>query len=230
MGQKIHPLGLRIGITQKHRSSWFADSANYSRLLQEDYSIRKSIQNYVRTSMQGSLRRQGQNQPAHPGIACIQINRVADQVQLDIYTAFPALIVQEDGQGIERLRQVLQKSFTEDRNIRIAIHEISRPDSESTIIAEYIAQQLERRVAFRRAMKMAIQRAKNAGVKGIKIQVAGRLNGAEIARAEWLREGRVPLHTLRADIDYCQYEAQTIYGILGIKVWIFKGEVVSMRR
>ncbi|NEN94951.1 MAG: 30S ribosomal protein S3 [Moorea sp. SIO3I7] len=210
MGQKIHPIGFRLGITQEHRSRWFADSKRYPLLLQEDYQIRQ----YVEKNLNNA------------GISDIRIERKADQIDLEIHTARPGVVVGRGGSGIESLRVGLQKALHNSRQIRINVVEVSRVDADATLIAEYIAQQLERRVSFRRVVRQAIQRAQRADVQGIKVQVGGRLNGAEIARSEWTREGRVPLHTLRANIDYSYKTAQTIYGILGIKVWVFKGEVI----
>lgn len=211
MGQKIHPIGFRLGITQDHRSRWFADSKRYSDLLQEDYKIRQ----YVYKTL------------SNAGISDVRIERKADQIDLEIRTARPGVVVGRGGAGIESLREGLQKELQDsNRQIRINVVEVTRVDADSSLIAEFIAQQLERRVSFRRVIRQAIQRAQRAGVEGIKIQVSGRLNGAEIARTEYTREGKVPLHTLRADIDYTYRTAQTIYGVLGIKVWVFKGEIV----
>ena len=211
MGQKIHPIGFRLGIIQDHRSRWFADGERYPELLQEDYKIRQFV---------------GKNL-SNAGISKVRIERKADQIDLEVRTARPGVVVGRGGTGIESLRAGLQKELKDDnRQIRINVVEVSRVDAEAALVAEYIIQQLERRVSFRRVVRQAIQRAQRAGVEGIKIQVSGRLNGAEIARTEWTREGRVPLHTLRADVDYSYRTAQTTYGILGVKVWIFKGEVI----
>ena len=210
MGQKINPVGFRLGITKEHLSRWYADSKQYPELLQEDYKIRQ----YVEANLNNA------------GISKVLIERKADQVDLEIHTARPGVVVGRGGSGIEALRTGLQKSLGDQRQIRINVVEVARVDADAALIAEYIVQQLERRVYFRRVVRQAIQRAQRAEVQGIKIQVSGRLNGAEIARTEWVREGRVPLHTLRADIDYSYKTAQTIYGILGIKVWIFKGEII----
>lgn len=217
MGQKIHPVGFRLGITQEHRSRWFADSDRYPKLLQEDYTIRNFIEKnpYKLKSLDS------------PGISQVRIERKADQIDLEVHTARPGVVVGRGGQGIEELRVGLQKALGDtDRQIRINVIEVARVDADSGLIAEYVGQQLERRVSFRRVVRQAIQRAQRAGIEGIKIQVSGRLNGAEIARTEYTREGKVPLHTLRADIDYAYRTAQTIYGILGIKVWVFKGEII----
>ena len=201
-----------MGITQDHRSRWFADPKNYPELLQEDFKIRK----YVRKTL------------SNAGISSVRIERKADQIDLEVFTARPGVVVGRGGAGIETLRVGLQQQLGSNRQIRINVVEVQRVDADATLIAEYIAQQLERRVSFRRVVRQAITRAQKVGVQGIKIQVSGRLNGAEIARTEWTREGRVPLHTLRADIDYSCCTAQTIYGILGIKVWVFKGENLGM--
>ncbi|MEO8891879.1 MAG: 30S ribosomal protein S3, partial [Coleofasciculaceae cyanobacterium] len=160
------------------------------------------------------------------GISEIRIERKADQIDLEVHTARPGVVVGRGGSGIENLRTGLQAALGSNRQIRINVIEVARVDADAGLIAEYIAQQLERRVSFRRVVRQAIQRAQRADVQGIKIQVSGRLNGAEIARTEWTREGRVPLHTLRADIDYDYRTAKTIYGILGVKVWVFKGEII----
>jgi len=219
MGQKIHPTGLRLGIIQPHLSRWFATGDRYPILAAEDNKIRQYIEKTL----------------SNAGIAKILIERKADQVDLEIRTARPGVVVGRGGSGIEQLRQGLVKYLTQEGTIaksgtsqvRINVVEVARVDAEAPLIGEYIAQQLERRVSFRRIVRQAIQRAQRAGIEGIKIQISGRLNGAEIARTEWTREGRVPLHTLRADIDYAYKTAQTIYGVIGIKVWIFKGEIIA---
>lgn len=210
MGQKIHPTGFRLGVTKEHRSCWYADTKRYPDLLQEDYQIRQYVQKELNNA----------------GISEVRIERKADQIDLEIHTARPGVVVGRGGSGIEKLRSDLQNFLGSNRQIRVNVVEVSRVDADAVLIAEYITQQLERRVSFRRVVRQAIQRAQRAEVKGIKIQVSGRLNGAEIARTEWTREGRVPLHTLRADIDYAYRTARTIYGILGIKVWVFKGEII----
>ncbi|BAY88393.1 MULTISPECIES: 30S ribosomal protein S3 [unclassified Tolypothrix] len=215
MGQKIHPVGFRLGITQEHQSRWFAVPDKYPELLQEDYKLRQYIEQ--------KLGRLAQN---NAGISEVRIERKADQIDLEVRTARPGVVVGRGGQGIESLRTGLQELLGSNRQIRINVVEVQRVDADAYLIAEYIAQQLERRVSFRRVVRQAIQRAQRAGVQGIKVQVSGRLNGAEIARTEWTREGRVPLHTLRADIDYSYCTAKTVYGILGIKVWVFKGEII----
>ncbi|MEM7793855.1 MAG: 30S ribosomal protein S3 [Cyanobacteria bacterium P01_C01_bin.118] len=211
MGQKIHPIGFRLGITKEHASCWYADSKQYPAQLQEDHVIRQFIEKTLNNA----------------GISDIKIARKADQIDLEVHTARPGVVVGRGGTGIESLRAGLQKQLKDNtRQIRINVIEVARVDAEAALIGEYIVQQLERRVSFRRVVRQTIQRAQRAGVEGIKIQVSGRLNGAEIARTEWTREGRVPLHTLRANIDYAYKTAQTTYGILGIKVWVFKGEII----
>ncbi|AFZ29560.1 30S ribosomal protein S3 [Gloeocapsa sp. BRSZ] len=215
MGQKIHPVGFRLGVTQEHQSRWFAEPARYPEILKEDHKLR----NYV----EQKLGRLAQN---NAGISEVRIERKADQIDLEVRTARPGVVVGRGGTGIESLRTGLQELLGGNRQIRINVVEVQQVDADAYLIAEYIAQQLERRVSFRRVVRQTIQRAQKAGIQGIRIQVSGRLNGAEIARTEWTREGRVPLHTLRADIDYAYTTAQTIYGILGIKVWIFKGEII----
>lgn len=210
MGQKIHPVGFRLGITKEHQSCWYADPKRYPELLQEDHSIRQYIAKELNNA----------------GISQVQIERKADQIDVAIHTARPGVVVGRGGSGIEKLRTELQDKVGNNRQIRINVIEVARVDADAALIAEYITQQLERRVSFRRVVRQAIQRAQKAEVQGIKIQISGRLNGAEIARTEWVREGRVPLHTLRADIDYAYRTALTIYGILGVKVWVFKGEII----
>jgi len=211
MGQKTHPLGFRINITQQHKSLWCSNKKNYTKFLQEDYLIR----NYISTNLKNA------------SIVKIQINRKVDQIEIDIKTARPGIILGKLGSGIETLRDAISKQLKSHKQIRINVIEITEPDREASILADFIAQQLEKRVAFRRSIRQAVQRSQKANIKGIKIQVSGRLNGAEIARSEWVREGRVPLQTLRADIDYSYKTAQTIYGVLGIKVWLFKGEILT---
>lgn len=208
MGQKTHPSGFRIGITQSHKSSWFTNMNLYPSLIKEDYGIRS----YIEKSLNKA------------SISLIEIGRKLDQIEITIHTAKPGLILGRMGNGIELLRNELEKQLKYTKKIRINIIEIIEPDQEAILLAEWIAQQLEKRIAFRRAVRQGIQRAQKANIQGIKIQIAGRLNGAEIARKEWVREGRVPLQTLRANIDYAYTRANTIYGTLGIKVWLFKGE------
>jgi small subunit ribosomal protein S3 len=198
-----------LGITQTHRSSWFEPKEVYPSALQEDYKIRKHIEKNLSAA----------------GISKIEIHRKSDQVELEIYTSRPGIIVGRSGAGIDKLKSELQKLISSEKKLRINVAELSRPDADASLIAEFIAQQLEKRVAFRRATRQAIQKAQRVNIEGIKVQVSGRLNGAEIARSEWVREGRVPLQTLRADIDYATKRAQTTYGVLGVKVWVFNGEI-----
>nr|BDA99038.1 ribosomal protein S3 [Rhodomonas sp. NIES-2332] len=208
MGQKVHPLGFRLRITQTHRSSWFASSKNYPEILAEDYAIR----NYVKVNLSSA------------GISKVEIHRKSDQVELEIHTSRPGIIVGRSGSGIDTIKEDLKKIINKNNQIRVNVTELKNIDADANLIAEFIAQQLEKRIAFRRATRQAIQKAQRANVQGIKVQVSGRLNGAEIARSEWVREGRVPLQTLRADIDYATKEADTTYGKLGVKVWVFNGE------
>lgn len=213
MGQKTHPLGFRLGITQKHKSAWFTNLNQYSKLLEEDDKIRTYLNTLAKTA----------------SISNIFINRNSrgDQIELTIETARPGILVGSNGLEIERLSTVIKKLLPIDRKVRINIIEIENADLNASLIADYVVEQLEQRIAFRRAMRKAIQRVQKVNARGIKIQVSGRLNGAEMARTEWNREGRVPLQTLRADIDYSAKEASTIYGILGIKVWLFKSEILG---
>ena len=214
MGQKTHPLGFRLGITQTHRSSWFEDSKNYPKTLEEDFKIRTYLEKELTAA----------------GISKILINRKSDQIEVELHTSRPGIVVGRSGSGIEKIKEDLNKITNNSKQIRINVTELANPDGDASIIAEFIAQQLEKRVAFRRATRQAIQRAQKSNVQGIKVQVSGRLNGAEIARTEWVREGRVPLQTIRADIDYATKKAFTIYGILGIKVWVFNGELTPQLR
>nr|YP_009257578.1 ribosomal protein S3 [Coeloseira compressa]ANH09661.1 ribosomal protein S3 [Coeloseira compressa] len=210
MGQKTHPLGFRIGITQEHKSSWFAKTNIYPKLINEDYKIRS----YIETQLHNA------------SISLIYIERKIDQIEINIHTGRPGIIVGKMGTGINKLRKKLQEILNNPTQIRLNIVEITEPDKKAELISGFIAQQLEKRIAFRRAIRQGIQRSQKTNIQGIKVQVSGRLNGAEIARSEWIREGRVPLQTLRADIDYSHKTAQTIYGVLGIKVWIFNKEKI----
>ncbi len=214
MGQKTHPLGFRLGITQNHRSSWFELKESYPSILEEDYKIRTYLEKTLSSA----------------GISKIEIHRKSDQIELDIHTSRPGVIVGRSGSNIEKLKEDLNKNLKTSRQIRINVTELAKADSDASLIAEFIAQQLEKRVAFKRATRQAIQKAQRLNIKGIKVQVSGRLNGAEIARSEWVREGRVPLQTLRADIDYATKRAQTTYGVLGVKVWVFNGELTPKFR
>ena len=210
MGQKTHPLGFRIGITQKHLSGWFANAKSYPELLEEDFKIRQHIE----------------QQLSNASLSKVEIDRKVNQIEIKIYTARPGIVLGRFATGIESLRDELQYITHQDRQIRIDVIELTEPDTEARLLADFITQQLEKRIAFRRAVRQAVQRSQRANILGIKVQVSGRLNGAEIARSEWVREGRVPLQTLRANIDYSYRIAQTTYGVLGVKVWLFKGEVM----
>jgi small subunit ribosomal protein S3 len=209
VGQKTHPLG----ITQEHRSGWYATFSQYSNLLEEDNKIRNFLNKLAKTA----------------SISKIQINRngLGDQIQLKIETGRPGTLVGENGLGIENLVHNIKKIIPKNRQLTINIIEVERVNLNASLIADLVVKQLEERIAFRRAIREALQAAQEDNVNGIKIQVSGRLNGAEIARSEWIREGRVPLQTLRADIDYAVKEANTIYGVLGIKVWLFKNEILT---
>lgn len=213
MGQKTHPLGFRLGITQEHKSTWYANFNQYADILKEDDTIRTYIDTISKTN----------------SIANVKINRngLNDQIQLNIHTGKPGILVGDLGSGLETLLNNVKKMLPENRQLTINIFEVEKVDLDASLLADLVAEQLEKRVAFRRAIREALQRAQKQNVNGIKIQVSGRLNGAEIARSEWIREGRVPLQTLRADIDYATQEANTIYGVLGIKVWLFKSEILS---
>nr|YP_009829070.1 ribosomal protein S3 [Pistia stratiotes]QJC59562.1 ribosomal protein S3 [Pistia stratiotes] len=214
MGQKINPLGFRLGITQNHHSYWFAQPKNFSRGLQEDEKIRNCIKNYVQKNMRISS--------GFEGIARIEIQKRIDLIQVIIYIGFPNLLIEGRRRGIEELQTNVQKELNSvNRRLNIAITRVEKPYGQPNILAEYIALQLKNRVSFRKAMKKAIELTEQTDTKGIQIQIAGRIDGKEIARVEWIREGRVPLQTVRAKIDYCSYTVRTIYGVLGIKIWIF---------
>lgn len=209
MGQKVHPTGIRLGIVKKHTSTWYAGNNDYADKLFIDLKVRE----YLLKSL------------AHASVSRIDIERPANTARVTIHSARPGIVIGKKGEDVEKLRTELAKRMGVP--VHINIEEIRKPDLDAALSAQSIAQQLERRVMFRRAMKRAIQNAMRQGAEGIKIQVSGRLGGAEIARTEWAREGRVPLHTLRADIDYATAEALTTFGIIGVKVWIFKGEVIG---
>lgn len=206
MGQKVCPVGLRTSITKDWRSLWFGNKQEFANLLVEDYSIREYLKK--KSSCQGAAK--------------IVIRRMSDKIEITIHTARPGLVIGKKGAEIESLKQDLRKLLGKD--VWIEVEEIKRPDLEAKLVAEGIARQLERRIAFRRAMKKGLQATMDAGALGVKIQVSGRLGGAEIARTEWYKEGRIPLHTLRADIDYATARAETTYGSIGVKVWINHGE------
>ena len=214
MGQKINPLGFRLGTTQSHHSVWFAQPKNYSEGLQEDQKIQDCIKTYVQKNMRISS--------GVEGIARIEIQKRIDLIQVIIYMGFPKLLIESRPRGIEELQSSVKKRLNSaNRKLNIALTRIAKPYGQPNILAEFIAGQLKNRVSFRKAMKKAIELTEQADTKGIQVQIAGRIDGKEIARVEWIREGRVPLQTIRAKIDYCSYTVRTIYGALGIKIWIF---------
>jgi len=208
LGQKVNPIGLRIGITRSWESIWYADK-DYAKNLHQDQLIRKYLKQRL----------------YHSGISRIVIERTGEKIKVKLYTARPGIVIGKKGTEIEGLKKDLELKFK--RTFFIDIQEVRRPEADAQLVAENIATQLERRIAFRRAMKKSINSALRFGVLGIKISCSGRLGGAEMSRTEWFKEGRVPLHTLRADIDYGTAEAKTTYGIIGVKVWIFKGEILA---
>ncbi len=209
MGQKVNPKSLRLGIIQSWDSTWIADSRTYAKNVKEDAEVRSFLKKKLKAA----------------AVSRIEIDRKAQRLIVRIITGRPGMVVGRGGQGLDTLRKQLQH-LTGKKDIQIDVMEVNRIEADATLVAESIAQQLEKRIAYRRAMKQAIQRSMRSGVKGIKIMIAGRLGGAEIARTEWAKEGRIPLHTFRADIDYGVAEAMTVFGIIGVKVWIFKGEVM----
>ena len=209
MGQKVHPVGMRLGIVKEHASIWYADRKTYARYLLNDLEVR----DYLRKRL------------AQASVSRIDIERPAQTARVTIHTARPGIVIGKKGEDVDRLRQHLVEMMGVP--VHVNIEEIRKPEIDAYLVAQNVAQQLERRVQFRRAMRRVIQNAMRLGAKGVKVRVAGRLGGAEIARSEVYHEGRVPLHTLRADIDYATFEAKTTYGVLGIKVWIFKGEIFA---
>nr|QWE50778.1 ribosomal protein S3 [Bruguiera parviflora] len=214
MGQKINPLGFRLGTTQGYHSLWFAHSKNYFDSLKEDQKIRNCIKNYVQKNIKISS--------GLEGIGHIEIQKRIDVIQILIYMGFPKLLMEDRPKKIEELQMNVKKELNfVNRKLNIAITRITNPYGHPNILAEFIAGQLKNRVSFRKAIKKAIELTEQTDTKGIQIQIAGRLDGKEIARVEWIREGRVPLQTIRAKIDYCSYTVRTVYGVLGIKIWIF---------
>nr|YP_010328428.1 ribosomal protein S3 [Corybas cryptanthus]UJH20772.1 ribosomal protein S3 [Corybas cryptanthus]UJH20800.1 ribosomal protein S3 [Corybas cryptanthus] len=211
MGQKINPLGFRLGTTQSHHSFWFAKPKDFSTGLQEDEKIRSFIKNYVKKKNRISS--------GFEGIAYMRIQKRIDLIQVIIYIGFPNFLIEGRTWGVKEFQMNVQKEFH--RRLNIAITRIEKPYGQPNIIAKYIALQLKNRVSFRKAIKKAIELTEQAGTKGIQVQIAGRIDGKEIARVEWIREGRVPLQTIRAKIDHCSHTIRTIYGVLGIKIWIF---------
>ena len=209
MGQKVHPTGIRLGVVKDHNSVWYADSKTYAKNLINDIQVRE----YILKKLDAA------------SVSRVKIERPAQTARITIFTARPGIVIGKKGEDVDGLRKDLSDKMGVP--VHINIEEIRKPDLDARLVAQNVAQQLERRVMFRRAMKRVVQNAMRQGAEGIKVQVSGRLGGAEIARTEWYREGRVPLHTLRADIDYATYEAHTTYGVIGVKVWIFKGEVIG---
>jgi small subunit ribosomal protein S3 len=210
MGQKVHPVGIRLGITKDWDSKWYADGRAFRELVHTDFKIRQFVKQKLKDA----------------SVSRIQIERPTKKAHITIHTARPGIVIGKKGEDIENLREQVARMLNMDlKDVRINIAEIRKPELDAQLVAEGIAQQLERRVMFRRAMKRAVTNTMRLGAQGIKVKVAGRLNGAEIARSEWYKEGRVPLHTFRADIDYGLAESMTTYGVIGVKVWIFRGEV-----
>lgn len=207
MGQKVIPIGLRVGITRTWDSLWYADDSGYADALHEDLKIRKIVEKKLRFS----------------GVSKVLVERSAKKVRVSIHTSRPGILIGKKGADLDQIKKEISKFVGNDLSINVV--EVRKPEIDSAIVAESVAQQLEKRVSFRRAMKRAMQSAMRLGAKGIRINCSGRLGGAEIARMEWYREGQVPLHTLRADIDYGTSEANTTYGVIGIKVWIYKGDI-----
>lgn len=207
MGQKVHPTGIRLGIIKDWTSTWYADSKEYAGYLHTDIKVREFLRKKL----------------ANASVSRIQIERPANNARIIIHTARPGIVIGKKGEDIERLRMEISEMMGVPA--QVSVEEIRKPELDAYLVAESVAQQIERRIMFRRAMKRAVNNTMRLGAQGIKINVSGRLNGAEIARSEWYREGRVPLHTLRADIDYGFAESYTTYGVIGIKVWIFKGEI-----
>ena len=209
MGHKVNPTGIRLGVIKEHNSVWYADKKDYAKNLLNDIQVREFLDKRL----------------VKASVSKIVIERPAQNARITIHTARPGIVIGKKGEDVDRLRREVSDMMGVP--VHINIEEIRKPDVDARLVAQNVAQQLERRVMFRRAMKRVVQNAMRQGAQGIKVQVGGRLGGAEIARTEWYREGRVPLHTLRADIDYATYEAHTTYGVIGVKVWIFKGEVIG---
>ena len=215
MGQKVHPIGIRLGISKDWLSKWFSNSSEFSNNVYQDFLIRKTLNERLKDAATSK----------------IQIERSSEKTTITINSARPGIVIGKKGEGIEGLRSELAKLMnTTINNVHLNIKEIKKPELDAKLVASSITQQLERRVLFRRAMKRAVTNTMRLGAEGIKVKISGRLNGAEIARSEWYQEGRVPLHTLRADIDYGVAEAKTTYGIIGVKVWIFRGEINQIEK
>lgn len=212
MGQKVHPTGIRLGISKQHNSKWYAEKGEFADQLIKDIKVRTYLQDKLK----------------HASVSKIEIERPAKNARITIHTARPGIVIGKKGEDIELLKNEVSKIMG--LPTHVSVNEIRKPELDALLVAQGIASQLERRIMFRRAMKRAVGSAMRLGALGIKVAVAGRLNGAEIARTEWYREGQVPLHTLRADIDYATYKAHTTYGVIGIKVWIYKGEVFDLEK
>ena len=210
MGQKVHPIGFRLGFNKTWRSRWYAEK-EYANLLFEDLALKKDLKKRF----------------AHAGVSRVEIERAANKLKISIFTSRPGIIIGRKGQEVDKLKQEIQKKTG--KEVFINIQEILKPELDAQLVSESVALQLEKRIAFRRAMRKAVDAALRFGAKGIKVRVSGRLNGAEIARSEWYLHGQLPLHTLRADIDYGLHEARTSFGQIGVKCWIFKGEVLPTR-
>ena len=206
MGQKVNPVGFRLGTIREHDSVWFAKTKDYAKLVEEDLKIRNKIKQIL---------------PMAP-ISSISIKRTMEELVVNIKTSRPGVVIGKKGEEIERIKKQLKRVINQD--VKLNVFEVKQPDLDAQLVATSVTQQLEKRVMFRKAMKRAVQNTMRQGAKGIRVEVSGRLNGAEIARSEWYREGRVPLHTIKADIDYATSEALTTYGILGVKVWIYRGD------
>jgi small subunit ribosomal protein S3 len=209
MGQKVHPTGIRLGIVKKHASIWYASPKNYAKYLLTDLKVREFLSKKLKAA----------------SVSRVEIERPAENARITIKTARPGIVIGKKGEDVEKLRKKLAQMMG--IPVHINIEEVRKPELDAKLVSESIASQLERRVMFRRAMKRSVQNAMKLGAEGIKVQVSGRLGGAEIARTEWYREGRVPLHTFRANIDYSEARAETTYGTIGVKVWIFKGEILG---
>jgi small subunit ribosomal protein S3 len=209
MGQKVHPIGIRLGVVKRHNANWYAAPGKYAEYLINDLAVRKYLEQKLKAAMTSK----------------IIIERPTGAAKVTVYTARPGIVIGKKGEDIEALQRELTKMMGVP--VQVNIQEIAQPDLDATLVAEGIASQLEKRVMFRRAMKRAVQNSMRSGAQGIKVELSGRLGGAEIARTEWYREGRVPLHTLRADIDYASIRAETTYGTIGVKVWVFRGEILD---
>lgn len=233
MGRKVHPIGMRLGITEGWQGRWFAEGAQYRQQLHQDFAIRSlllGVQSKGGAAMSADVRRLRHDLPdtiknRRAGISRIEIERYPGKIRISIYTAKPGILIGRKGEGVKRIRRGLEELVG--KKVDLDVKEVTSPDTDATLVARNVADQLERRISYRRAMKRAIQQAMKQGAEGIKIMVGGRLGGAEMSRDVWLRDGRVPLQTLRANVDFALAEASTTYGKLGVKVWVYKGEAVS---